>query len=507
MLKYCRADGTTLVILQPASSDNEPTVDLSISQQGAETTLFRSSPSIAVLPFVHMSSDPDNDYFCDGLAEELLNALAKIEGLKVAARTSAFSFKGKDAKIGEIGQALNVSTVLEGSVRKSGDRLRITAQLINVSDGYHLWSERYDRLVEDVFNIQDEITLAIVDALKVKLLGREKSAVLKRYTDNIEAYEYYLKGRYHFNKFMVEGWKRAIEYFEEATRIEPEYAPAYAGVAHCWNALWYHGLLPPQETISKWKAAANRALEIDSNLAEAHLPLANIRFQYEWSWDAAEQGYKRAIELNPNSADARLSYGVFLASRGRRDQAISEGRRALELDPLSLVMNNQVAGIYWLANRLDDALDLSRKIIEIEPSYFIAYWMMGGIYLSKGMHEEAKKAYEQSVIQGGTNMVLSSLGCTYAVMGRQGQALDILNRLLELRKHQYVHALDIARVYMGLGDNDLALEWLEKACDERNGEMVFLNEIARVGSGAAFGEGIRKDPRFGDLLRRAGLTA
>jgi TolB-like protein len=233
MLKYCRADGTTLVILQPASSDNEPTVDLSISQQGAETTLFRISPSIAVLPFVHMSSDPDNDYFCDGLAEELLNALAKIEGLKVAARTSAFSFKGKDAKIGEIGQALNVSTVLEGSVRKSGERLRITAQLINVSDGYHLWSERYDRLVEDVFNIQDEITLAIVDALKVKLLGREKTAMLKRYTDNIEAYEYYLKGRYHFNKFMVEGWKRAIEYFEEATRIEPEYAPAYAGAAHC----------------------------------------------------------------------------------------------------------------------------------------------------------------------------------------------------------------------------------------------------------------------------------
>lgn len=505
-LNFCRHDRTALVSA-PSVSDSVETVDLSDPSVRSKLLTHRiqsPAPSIAVLPFVHMSADPDNEYFCDGLAEELLNALAKVEGLKVAARTSAFSFKGKDAKIGEIGQALNVNTVLEGSVRKSGERLRITAQLINVSDGYHLWSERYDRLMKDVFDIQDEITLAIVEALKVTLLGGEKTAALMRYTDSIDAYDSYLKGRYYLNKSTVEGWNRAIEFFEEAARIEPSYAPAYAGTALCWTALWYYGVLPPQEVVPKWKAAAHRALEIDSNLAVAHLSLANIRFLYEWDWEAAERGFKRAIELNPNSADARWFYGSFLASRGRHDQAIIEARHALELDPLSLMVNIQVGGIYLLANSLDNALTQARKMIEMEPDFYGAYWLLGGVYMTRGMYKEAIDAYQETLARGG-NMALSILGWTYGVSERRSEALEVLDQLLEMRKNQYVSAFCIARVYMGLGDHDLAIEWLEKAYEDREGEIVFLNAMSKVGIGGMMADSVRKDARFLDLMRRAGL--
>lgn len=461
--------------------------------------------SIAVLPFANISADAENEYFCDGLAEELLNALAKIEGLKVAARTSSFSFKGKDTKISDIGEALKVSSVLEGSVRKVGNRVRITAQLVKVSDGYDLWSECYDRQLEDVFDVQDEITLAVVKALKMKLLGEEKAAVLKRYTDNTEAYDLYLKGRYYYNKYTGEGWKKAIEYFEKATQKEPEYAPAHAGISACLGISWYFGLLQASEAVPKWMAAVTRALDIDSNLAEGHLQLGKSLFFYEWNWHEAEREYKRAIELNPNSSEAHQFYGMFLASRERFDEAISEGRLALELDPLSLFANIQAGWIYRIAGRLDDALEQARKMIEIEPNFHGAYWLMGGAYLAKGMHEEAGQAFQKSFDLGSNQIALSELGCTYGLQGNRDEALRVLNQLLEIRKQQYLPAFNIARVYVGLGETDKAFEWLEKALEERDGELVFFDRFVLAGTKEPWGRNFRADPRYQEISRRIGL--
>lgn len=473
----------------------------------AETTAQTvTRNSIAVLPFTNMSAEEENEYFCDGLAEELLNALAKIEDLKVAARTSAFSFKGKNTNVSEIGHALSVKTVLEGSVRKSGSRVRITVQLINVADGYHLWSERYDREMQDIFDVQDEITLAIVDALKLKLFGEEKALVMKRYTDNTEAYELYLKGRYYFNKHAGGGWQKALEYFEQAIEKEPQYAPAHAWISISLTHAWYFGVLSSDEAVPKSKAAANRAREIDSDLAEAHIALGNIHFYYEWDWQKAEQAFKRAIEINPNSADAGMWYGLFLTSRERFDEAIKEGSRTVELDPLSLFLNLNVGWIYLFADRLGDTVAQVRRMIDIEPNFNGAYWQMGMVYLLKGRYEEAREEYRKAVALGSYPTALSILGVACARLGKRDEAFDVLNQLLEMKQRQPVAAFDIARVYGGLDENDKTFEWLEKAIEERNGELVFLNLETNLGTGDMFGKDIRRDPRFQDILRRIGMS-
>ncbi len=479
----------------------------------AQTQIVRAEPtaktgprnSIAVLPFANMSNDTENEYFCDGLAEELLNALAKIEDLKVAARTSAFSFKGKNTNVSEIGHALSVKTVLEGSVRKSGSRVRITVQLINAADGYHLWSERYDREMQDIFDVQDEITLAVVGALKLKLFGKEKALVTKRYTDNTEAYELFLKGRYYFSKHAGGGWQKALEYFEQAIEKEPEYAPAYAWISISLTHAWYFGVLSSDEAVPKSKAAANRAREIDSDLAEAHIALGNIHFYNDWDWQKAEHAYKRAIEVNPNSADAGMWYGLFLTSRERFDEAINEGRRTVELDPLSLFLNLNVGWIYLFADRLGGTLAQVRRMIEIEPNFNGACWQMGMVHLLKGRYEEAREEYRKAVALGSYPTVLSILGVACARLGKRDEAIDVLNQLLEMKQQQPVAAFDIARVYGGLDENDKTFEWLEKAIAERNGELVFLNLETKMGTGDVFGKDIRRDPRFPDILRRIGV--
>jgi eukaryotic-like serine/threonine-protein kinase len=458
-------------------------------------------PSIAVLPFVNLSRDIENDYFCDGLAEELLNAMAKIEGLKVAARTSAFAFKGKRAQISEIGQALKVGAVLEGSVRKAGQRLRITVQLVNAADGYQIWSERYDRQLADIFDIQDEITLAVVEALKVRLFGGEKALVLKRYTDNTEAYELYLKGRYHFNKFTATGWLTSIEYFKKTLEQEPNYAPAYASLALALTFCWFYDILPPQEAVPVWRDAVQRALELDDHLADAHMARGQFCFYHEWQWEEAELEYKRAIELSPNSADAHQYYGLFLATRERFEQGIRMGRRALDLDPLSLFTSMQVGWIYWLADRLEEALRQTQKMIEIEPDFVGAYWQRGVVYLAKGMPLEAVEALQKSLVLGFNPLALSALGAIYAMLGRDVEANEVLQQLLEMRQTHFIAAFNLARIYSGMGQEDQAYEWLEQACEERSGEMVFLNRETQIGTGDAFGKTFPRTKRFRTLMQ------
>jgi len=505
-LGFCRIDGTHLVF-DSLTSDSTATQTLGSQSPNRElaTQPSQRGPSIAVLPFADMSADASNEYFCDGLAEELLNALGKIENLKVAARTSAFSFKGKDVKVSDIGEALNVQTVLEGSVRKSGNRLRITIQLIDAADGYHLWSDRYDREMSDIFDLQDEITLAVVDALKVKLLGEQKAAVLKRGTDNTEAYEFYLKGLYHFNQWTGEGWRKSIECFEKAIEIEPQYAPAYAGIANSYHFISHVGLHAPHEMAPRWKAAALRALEIDPDLAEAHWALADLNYFYEWDWAEAEREYKKAIQLNPDDAYPHQSYGLFLTTTKRFDEALAEVGRALELDPLSPHVNFIAGATCLFADRLDEALGFVRRMRDLQSGVHLGHWLAGDVFSAQGNHKAAVEAFEKAIALGSTQNTLSHLGCVYGLAGRREDALGVLKQLLEMREGEYATAFNIARVYAGFGEADKAFEWLSKAVDERNGELVFLNGFIQAGAKESWGKDFHTDPRYKDILARMGL--
>jgi serine/threonine protein kinase len=323
--------------------------DLKRAQSGLAASPMpeeESSPSIAVLPFTNMSADPDQEYFCDGLAEELINALTQIEDLHVVARTSAFSFKGQQLDVREIGRKLNVATVLEGSVRKAGNRLRITGQLVKVADGYHLWSERYDREMDDVFAIQDEITLAIVDKLKPRLLGEEKAKLAKSRAVDLEAYNLYLRGRWFAGQLAQEAFEKAIECYNQAIKKEPDYAPAYAGLADCHTWLPFVGPFESKKIMPKARKAALKALQLDDNLAEAHSSMALIKSLYDWDWESGEREYKRAIELNPGVAFIHQRYAMFLMYMGRHDEAINEAERALELDPLSPLQPRRRSGVF-----------------------------------------------------------------------------------------------------------------------------------------------------------------
>jgi adenylate cyclase len=507
-VKFCRQDGT-LLIGDSVSSDTDSTLRLPSIHQSVDprTQTLPFTSSIAVLPFVHMSADSDNEYFCDGLAEELLNALTRIGDLKVAARTSAFSFKGKNVDISEIGRTLHVQTVLEGSVRKSGKRLRITVQLVNVSDGYHLWSERYDCEMNDIFDVQDEITLAVVEALKVKLLGEKKSEVLQRYTDNAEVYDLYLKGRYsYFHKYSPEGWLEGLEFFNQAIEKEPDYALAYAGKARALGTCYHNGLISSHEAIPPMKAAISRALELDKNLVEAHTAQATLHFYHDWNWAAAEREFRKAIELNPNNPDARQGYGVFLFSRNRFDQAISEIRKAIELDPLSIQVRFNAGFLYWFGQRLDEAMVQVDKMIELEPRFFGAYWLLGAIYWSQDRHDDAIEAYQKSLKLNFNQLVFGGIGSIYGTLGKRGEALGVINQLLEMKKHQNVNAFNLVRVYGGLGDIDKTLEWLERALEERNSMLVFLEREIEIGTMAPLREMI-KDTRVEGSLRHEGLIS
>lgn len=506
-VKFCRQDGTPL--LSDLPDGTEQTVILPSENRNDDmlTQPIQNSPSIAVLPFVNVSTEPENDYFCDELSGELIIKLAKLNNLKVAARTSAFSFKGKNVHISEIGQFLGVDSVLEGQVLKIGSRLRINVVLDSVSHGNCLWSEQYDRQMEDIFDVLDEITMAIVEALKMKLLGKEITAALKRYTGDSEAYLLYLKGRHFFYKHTGEGWLKAIEYFEKAIDIEPKYAPAYAGLSSVLAFAWYFGALHPDEAIPKWKAANSRALEIGGDLQETHIALGRFQFLYKWNWEEAEREYKRSIKLNPSNADAHQQYGLFLTVRQRFEEAINEARWAVELDPLSLVVNLHVGWMYWLTDRWDETLGQIQKMIEIEPNFYPAYQLMGGVYVMEGKYEEAIESYQKSLALGGSHLVLSGLGHAYGLSGKRDEALGVINQLLEAMKYHYVTAFNIALVYGGLRENDKAFEWLEQAYQQRNGELVYLKLHADMGTVGLWGKSFRADPRFPDLLERIGLTS
>jgi adenylate cyclase len=460
----------------------------------------RATTSLAVLPFANMSADVDNEHFCDGLAEELLNALSTIDALKVAARTSAFTFKGKAVDVGTIARTLGVTSVLDGSIRRSGNRLRISVQLVNAADGYQVWSERYDREMRDVFELQDEITLAVVAALKLKLFPEERAAVLKRYTDNAEAYELFLKGRHHSYKYTAQGWQRAIAFFEKAITLQPDYALAHAAIAASRGCQWFFGILPAEQVIPQCKAGNAQALALDDGLADAHLSLSITTFFYDWDWRAAERAFARSIELNPTNSEALSYYALFLAFEGRVDEAMMVSRKALALDPLAPLINMNVGWTHFAAGRPAEASLQATKLIEHDPGFYGAYWLQGAIHLSAGEYQAAVGQLRRAVSLGGHQVVVADLASACSLAGATGEATAILDRLVDLRRHAYVPAICLARVYSRLGHTATAIEWLEAAFAERNGEMVFLEqEIA----GAADDDPLRQlagEPRVRTLL-------
>jgi serine/threonine protein kinase/Tfp pilus assembly protein PilF len=464
--------------------------------------LGESSPknSIAVLPFNDLSPERDQDYFCDGMTEELISALAKIDELKVASRTSAFQFKGERQDIRQIGDKLKVGTVLEGSVRKSGNRVRITAQLIDVKDGYQIWSEKYDRDLADIFTIQEEISLAIVDSLKVNLLKEEREALVKRHTKNAEAYKLYLKGRYFWNRRYEGGLQKGIEYFYQAIEKDPQYALAYAGIADSYSLLAHYGFVPPRQASPKAKAAAEKAIALDDKLAEAHASLGRIKLHYDWDWLGAEKELKRALELNPHYATAQEWYALYLMIMGRFEEAVAEAKRALETDPLSLIINAVLGGVYYFAGTLNESLEQFRKTLEIDPNFSVTYLFQAGALEATGRLEEAVDSLNKLVLLTGKSpFALGYYGGALALAGRRDEALKIRDDLVELSQKRFVSPFYIAMIYVGLGDQEKAFENLEKAYEERESFMAFINTWPVL-------EGLRPDPRFQDLVKRMGFV-
>jgi serine/threonine protein kinase/tetratricopeptide (TPR) repeat protein len=478
--------------------------DLNSSMSGPQLTVTSlaapPAQSIAVLPFLNMSGDPDNEYFGDGLAEELINLLTGVKGLRVPSRTSAFAFKGTKTDPRTIGQTLNVGTVLEGSVRKAGNRLRVTAQLINAADGYHLWSERYDREMADVFTIQDEISQTIVQALRIQLTPERQEALVKRPTDKPEAYNAYLKGRYHWNNRPL-GTPKAIGYFEQAISIDPNYAMAYSGLADCYSSFgsWEHGGMPPREASSKATMAARRALELDDTLGEAHSSMAFVNLHFGWDWPSAERGLHRAIELSPSYPTAHHWRSHLAAAMGRFDESLAESRRYLELEPTDVLANFHLIWHYWLARQPEPAIDQGWKTVELHPTSFWPEFFMGLAWEYQEQMNEAIARFQKALtMSGGKSFVRAALGHAYAVAGAQDLAAEVLEELEGQSLRQYTPAYDRAVIYAGLDDRDRAFDWLERAYDERSSWMSYLKVEPRL-------DVLRSDARFGMLLRKVGL--
>jgi serine/threonine-protein kinase len=458
-----------------------------------------SLPSIAVLPFANLSADKENEYFSDGLAEDIIDALTKLPGLHVTARTSAFAFRGKEVDISEIGAKLKVGHILEGSVRKAGNRIRVTAQLINVSNGYHLWSERYDREMTDVFAIQDEISQAIVDNLRVRLVSDRP--LVKRYTDNLEAYNLYLKGRYCLYKGVPAELAKGKEFFERAIALDPDYSLAHLGIAefHCWGAYW--GYLLPHQAMPKAKSAVLEALSRDDTLAEAHALLGVLRGHYDFDWKGAERQFLRARELDPASPTVRARYAFyFLRPVNRLEEAAAELQRALELDPLSLFFQYNLGYVLHLQRQFDRAIEVLENAIAFDPNFYLAYWILGVTYGAKGMYDQSIAAHQKgAALSARSPLTLAAMGANHGLAGRKPEARKLLEELQERAKTAYVPAFCFAWVYIGLGEEDTAFDYLERTVEERTPLIVHLvNEPAY--------DRVRGNPRFQALLRKMNLA-
>jgi TolB-like protein/Flp pilus assembly protein TadD len=471
------------------------------SRQAASTSprQRKAIDSIAVLPLVNASDDRAVEFLSDGITESIINKLASLPRLRVMARSTVFRYKGRDTDPQQVGRELNVRAVLTGRMLSFDDRLIIKAELVDTADGSQIWGGQFTRAPSDIFAIEEEISREISDQLRLKLTSGERKRLAKRHTQNAEAYELYLRGRHFYHQWTAEGIEQAIANFERAIDKEPNYALAYAGLADSYVSLWWFGYVPPQLAVPKIRTAIMKALEIDESLSEIHAAHARVRECYDWDWINAEREFKRAIELNPNSADARMGYATFLASMERFNEARVEGKHALELDPLSLSTNLTLGwALYYFPREYEKALEHGRRILEMEPGFFGAHWIMGAALNLLGMYEESIAEHQKALDLGGGTHVLSGLGSVYARWGKRDEALKIIDQLKALKEQTYIPAYHIAMVYSFLGDRDEAFEYLEMAFRERNGTLAFLKTDCAM-------DNLKGDPRLADLMRRIGL--
>jgi TolB-like protein/DNA-binding winged helix-turn-helix (wHTH) protein/Tfp pilus assembly protein PilF len=491
------AGATTLVIVSFLSSLQR------IGKFGARGTLATpvtpAIRSIAVLPLVNLSSDPQQEYFSDGMTDELITDLAKFGGLRVISHTSVERYKQTKRPLPEIARELGVDAVVEGTVMRSGERVRITAQLIDARSDRHLWAESYERDLRDVLGLQAEVSREIAAKIQINMPDQERARLASPNPASPEAHEAYLKGRYFWNKRTEEGVRKGIEYFEQATRLDPKYATAYAGLAESYVVLNGHRYLPAAQAFPKVRAAALQALELDERIAEAHTSLGSLKWEYEWDKGGAEKEYRRAIELNPSYATAHQWYAEELAALGRRDEAMAEIKRAQALDPLSLPISTVVGWILYLGRHNDEAIDQYQRTLEMDSNFAIAHAYLGRAQLRKGNFEQAIIECQTATrLSDSHPFYLAWLGYAYAISGHRNEALRILHDLQTISRRKYVASHDIAAIYAGLGERSKALMWLNKAYDERSYTVLQLEVEPEF-------DLLRSEPRFQELMHRIGF--
>ncbi|MCP9770229.1 helix-turn-helix domain-containing protein [Lacihabitans sp. LS3-19] len=436
--------------------------------------------SIAVLPFQNMSRDSSQEYFSDGITEEIINVLSQVPALKVLGRSSTFVFKGKDLDIREIGKVLNVDYLLEGSVRKSENKLRISANLVSVKDGFQVWSEKFDRVEADIFDIQDEISIAILEGIKVKLFGKEKENAFKRYTNDHQAYQLYLQGRFYFNKFGgKEDFLKSISYFEAAIEIEPNYAPAYSGIASCYLNMWFYRYLKPEKCLKEIRLASDKSIQLDKEIPESHLALARMQLLCEWNFEEAEKSLKMALKLGGNLAEYHSLYALIYGLRGNHKAAKKHTQNALELDPLSLFNNFYASYLHWIFGDFEGAIAQGNNMLEIEPDFWGGNYIVGINLMKSQKYANAEIALNLALLQNYSGLTLSACGVLSGMKGEKQKGFDFISKMKDLDKTQPVSNYDLGIVYGVLGDIETACLFFEKAIKNHEPSMLFFKYIVR----------------------------
>jgi TolB-like protein/Tfp pilus assembly protein PilF len=452
--------------------------------------------SLAVLPFANVSGDPNTEYLSDGLTESLIDRLSQLPNVKVMSRSSVFRYKGKDADVQQAARALNVEAVVMGQVTQQGDDLTINVELVRANDNSRLWGGQYNRKIADILNVQQDITREISESLRQTITGEGQRQIARRNTENPEAYQLYLRGRYFWYRRTEEGLRKSIEYYEQAIKNDPNYALAYVGLSDSYGMTTSTAsTFPPSEAGLKAKEAALRALELDDTVSEAHVSLGRVKMNFEWDWPAAEREFRRAIELNPTYAEAHHMYAHYLMAMNRPAEALAESKRYLELDPLTLAGNYHLGWHYLYARQYDEALAQLLRTAEMDPNFVGTLLYLGWVYEQKRMYAEAIATFQKSIELSTSPLMLASLGHSYAIAGKRGEAQKILVQLDNLSKQRYVSAYDRAAIYVGLGESEQALALLEKAYQEHSQFMIYLNTDPRFDS-------LRDNARFQDFFRR-----
>jgi TolB-like protein/Tfp pilus assembly protein PilF len=452
------------------------------------------------MPFVNVGADPNTEYLSDGITENLINSLSKIPKLRVVPRGRVFRYKGHETDAEKVGQELNVRAVLTGRVVQRGDSLNIQTELVDVAADSQLWGQQYNRKFSEIIPVQEEIAKEVSEKLRLRPTGEEQKRLAKRYTENAEAHQLYLKGRYLWNRRTGETVSRAAEYFQQAIDKDPGYALAWAGLADCYAVYGTFAVLPTREAAPKAKEAAGKALALDDTLAEPHAAMAYVKADYDWDWPGAEREFKRAIELDPNYATAHYWYALALDATGRLDEAMAEAKRAQQADPISLPAILVTALTFHFGRHYEQAIEELHKIVEIDANFPLAHQELSRVYVHTGRYEEAIAEGQKAVsLSAGAPYALGQLAYAYAVAGRRAEAQKALAELQDLSKQRYVAPFNVALIYTGLGDKNQALEWLERAYEDHSDNLAWIKVDPRFDS-------IRGELRFQDLLRRMGLS-